>query len=124
MNKEVHPNMQAVQVTMDILESIKNNLRGKAGKHPMKGKIMSKIHNDIGEGGIVEFVAELSTKIDNIVDGYETPVGAEYRTLEEQIMSLWKSRLMDVSIIQFRTNKKGQGIWKITADLKRKEAHP
>lgn len=60
MSKEDHPNIHAVQVTTDLILSIKNNLRGKAGEH--KKEIMSKIDNMI----IVDFMADLSTEIDRL----------------------------------------------------------
>lgn len=39
-----------------------------------------------------------------------------YKTLEEQIIELWKSRGMNVEVIKFRT-KKNKGIWTIVAPL-------
>lgn len=41
----------------------------------------------------------------------------EYKTLEQQIMSLWKSRGMEVHIIKFKTLK-NQYQWTITVDRK------
>lgn len=118
MSMEVHPNIHAVQFTMDILESIKNNLRGKAAKQPMKGDVMRAVHGDQGSNIVVNFAAEMSTLVDDIVSGKkrkeEVP---EYKTLEQQIMELWKSRNLDVDLIQFRTNKKNQGVWTIKAKL-------
>ena len=40
-----------------------------------------------------------------------------YKTLEQQIMELWKSRGMVVEKIEFHAEK-GKGIWKITAPIK------
>jgi hypothetical protein len=118
MSIEVHPNIHAVQFTMDILESIKNNLRGKAAKQPMKGDVMRAVHGDQGSNIVVNFAAEMSTMVDDVVSGKkrkeEVP---EYKTLEQQIMELWKSRNLDVDLIQFRTNKKNQGVWTIKAKL-------
>lgn len=62
MSKENHPNIHAVQVTTDLILSIKNNLRGKAGEH--EKEIMSKIDNMI----IVDFIADLSLEIDKICE--------------------------------------------------------
>ncbi|GAH52423.1 unnamed protein product [marine sediment metagenome] len=44
----------------------------------------------------------------------------EYKTLEQQIMELWKSRGMDVDVIKFHCEDK-KGIWTITARLKKLE---
>ena len=41
-----------------------------------------------------------------------------YKTLEEQIMELWKSRGMNVEIIKFRT-KKNKGIWTVIAPVRK-----
>ena len=41
----------------------------------------------------------------------------EYETLEQSIMKLWKSRGMDVELIEFHAEK-NKGIWKITAPFK------
>lgn len=65
MSKENHPNIHAIQVTVELIESIKNNLRGKADKH--KKEVMSKIDNMI----IVDFMADLSTEIDKICDKWQ-----------------------------------------------------
>lgn len=39
-----------------------------------------------------------------------------YKTLEQQITELWKSRGMNVEVIKFRI-KKNKGIWTIEAPL-------
>ena len=62
MSKEAHPNIHAVKVTTELIESIKNNLRGKACEH--KKEIMSKIDNMI----LVDFIADLSLEIDKICE--------------------------------------------------------
>jgi hypothetical protein len=102
---------------MDILESIKNNLRGKAAKHPTKGNVIRAVHGDKGSNIIVNFAAEMSTLVDDVVEGRKRNTVPEYETLEQQIMGLWKSRNLDVDLIQFRTNKKNQGVWTIKAKL-------
>ena len=62
MSKENHPNIHAVQVTTDLIQSIENNFRGKAGEH--KKEVMSRIDNMI----IVDFIANLSSEIDKICE--------------------------------------------------------
>lgn len=63
MNKEAHPNIQAVGLTIDIVKSIEKRLRGKGGEQ--KKKVMSdeSISNEIAN-----FVVCISCKIDNIVE--------------------------------------------------------
>jgi len=62
---ENHPNIQAVQFTIDILESIKKNLRGLAGED---SRYSSEVMRQINNGQeIVEFVSEISFRIDEIV---------------------------------------------------------
>lgn len=61
MNKEAHPNIQAVAVTADLIESIRRNLRGDAeGK---ENEVMEKLETDI-----VEAMVKISTRIDEIVE--------------------------------------------------------
>jgi hypothetical protein len=126
LSEENHPNIQAVQLTMDILQSIKKNLRGRAKDPRMSNKVMQKVNEikcGIGSNDLIEFVANTSTLIDNVVEGIETNVPLEYKTLEEQIMALWKSRGMEVTLTRFKTDEKGNGIWTVKADLKRKEVY-
>ena len=123
LSLENDPNIHAVQLTMDIMESIKKNLRGKAADPKMSSRVMQKVNeikSGIGSNDIVEFVANTSILIDNVVEGIETNVQLQYKTLEEQITELWKSRGMDVILERFKTDKKGNGVWTIKADLKRK----
>ena len=123
MSLENDPNIHAVQLTMDIMESIKKNLRGKADDPQMSSKVMKKVlevKHGIGSNDVVEFVANISTLIDDVVDGIETNVPMHYKTLEEQIVELWKSRGMDVILERFKTDAKGNGVWTIKADLKRR----
>ena len=42
MSKENHPNIHAVQVTTDLIASIKDNLRGKAGKHKKELQLLTR----------------------------------------------------------------------------------
>lgn len=63
MSIEEHPNIHAVQVTLNLIDSIDNNLRGKAGVHKME--VMSKIHDS---RILVNFMADLSTEIDKICE--------------------------------------------------------
>lgn len=44
----------------------------------------------------------------------------EYKTLEQQIQELWKSRGMKVEIIKFHVEQ-GKGIWEIKAKLNDKK---
>jgi len=62
MNKEAHPNLHAVGLTTDILESISRRLRG--GGTEKRGEILS--DEDI-KREIVGFVVAVSTRIDEIV---------------------------------------------------------
>jgi len=63
LSKENHPNIQAVQLTMDILQSIKKNLRGRAKDPRMSNKVMQKVNEikcSIGSNDsndLIEFVA-------------------------------------------------------------------
>jgi|GEM_PF-5935848 len=60
MSIENHPNIQAVAFSMDILNSIRKNLRGKAKSR----------EDEVFDGVqdlIVDFVADVSTKIDEVV---------------------------------------------------------
>lgn len=63
MSKEDHPNIHAVKVTLELIDSVNNNLRGEAGKHKME--VMSKIHDSMI---LVDFMADLSTEIDKICE--------------------------------------------------------
>jgi hypothetical protein len=126
MSEENHPNIQAVQLTMDIMESIKKNLRGRAEDPRMSSKVMHRIRaikSGTCSNEIVDFVADISTLIDNVIEGIETNVPLEYTTLEEQIMELWKSRGLEVNIMRFKTDKKGNGVWTVKANMTRKEVH-
>lgn len=67
MSKENHPNIHAVKVTIELINSINSNLRGDAGKHKME--VMSKIFSS---KTVVDFVADLSLEIDDICDGLES----------------------------------------------------
>ncbi len=40
-------------------------------------------------------------------------------TLEQDIIKLWKSRGMNVEIIEFRIDKKDKGVWTIIAPVNR-----
>ena len=44
----------------------------------------------------------------------------EYQTLEQQIISLWKSRGMDVHTIEFHTDKSGFHVWAVRVKIKDK----
>ena len=66
MSKANHPNIHAVNLTVDVWESIQKHLRGDAIKNEkIKSKVLKKIHNS---GIMVKFVAQLSTYIDEYVD--------------------------------------------------------
>lgn len=61
MNKEAHPNIQAVAVTSDLIESIRKNLRG--GAKGIENDVMEKLEPDI-----VDTIVKISTRIDEIVE--------------------------------------------------------
>lgn len=64
MSIENHPNIQAVAVTADIIESIRTNLRGKGPD--IKNEITGdKIINNL----LVGFIVDVSTRIDELVEG-------------------------------------------------------
>ena len=57
MSKENHPNIQAVAVAVDIVESIRKNLRGDAANEELS--VMTLIDKDI-----VDFITNISIKLD------------------------------------------------------------
>lgn len=63
MSIENHPNIHAVKVTMELINSISSNLRGNASEHKME--VISKI---LSSRTVVDFVADLSGEIDEICD--------------------------------------------------------
>lgn len=63
MSKKNHPNIQPIAFTMDIIKSIRTHLRGKGPdiKNEITGdKIISNL--------LIDFVADVSTRIDEIVE--------------------------------------------------------
>ena len=63
MSKEAHPNIHAVGLTVDIIQSIGDRLRGDGDDY--KKIIMG--NKEIGEK-ITDFVVNISIKIDEIVE--------------------------------------------------------
>lgn len=63
MSKENHPNIQAVALTCDIINSVKKHLRGKGKEH----EIFVMSDGDIGNK-ICDFVVDISTTIDKLVE--------------------------------------------------------
>jgi len=63
MSVENHPNIHAVGLTVDIIQAIDNRLRRDGDDY--KKIIMG--NNEIGEK-IADFVVDISTKIDEIVE--------------------------------------------------------
>ena len=64
MSIKNHPNIQAIAVTADIIQSIRTHLRGKGPD--IKNEITGdKIITDL----LVDFVADVSTRIDELVEG-------------------------------------------------------
>jgi len=63
MSKEAHPNIHAVGLTVDIFRSIDNRLRGDGDNY--KKIIMG--NKELGKK-ITDFVVDISTKIDEIVE--------------------------------------------------------
>ena len=57
MSKENHPNIQAVAVAVDIVESIRKNLRGDAANEELS--VMTLIDKDIAD-----FITNISIKLD------------------------------------------------------------
>lgn len=53
----------------------------------------------------------------DLYEGKKRPV--QYKSLEQQIIELWKSREMDNIVIEVHAEK-GECIWKITALLKKR----
>ena len=64
MSLEAHPNINAVELTIDILQSIDKHLRGKGPN--IKNEITGdKIINNL----LVGFIVDVSTHIDELVEG-------------------------------------------------------
>lgn len=63
MSKEAHPNIHAVGLTVDIIQSVDNRLRGDGGDY--KKIIMG--NKDINKK-ITDFVVDISVKIDEIME--------------------------------------------------------
>ena len=66
MSEENHPNIQAVGFTVDVIESFRKHIRGKAlelfNSEGMEGK--QRVLKVLTEKAIVDFVTDLSVALD------------------------------------------------------------
>ena len=118
MSLENHPNIHAVQFTMDILESIKKNLRGIAGDDPRySSEVMRRINDD---QEIVEFVADISTRIDDIVGIKKAELLAATISNEhaKKVAELYKKRKSIETKIMLLLSKNGVDGLHMTTDVK------
>jgi len=57
MSKKNHPNIHAVQLSCDVIKSIRNNLRGNAKGRPLTISILDE--------DIIDFITTVSIKLDD-----------------------------------------------------------
>jgi len=92
----------------EILKAVSNALVKKYGH-----KIVS--NKEIGE--MVSLMMDLESKYRELLDDKDKP--SAYRTLEQEIQDLWRSRNMEVKQIEVKGLEGNDMQWCITADTKR-----